>query len=98
MVAIAQQQQLKWHTCAGVVDGVGPCHARLSWKRLCIYGRNGGGLTLQKMAETEERIGGLAPQKIRAERPEAFLKEPQGNLLGTLLQRPGSLRGIWRTL
>ena len=36
-------------------------------------------------AETEVRSEGLALQKIAAERPEAFLKEPQGPALGTLL-------------
>ena len=41
-------------------------------------------LKIFKMAETEVRSEGLTLQKIRAERMEAFLKEPQGLALGTL--------------
>ena len=55
-------------------------------------------MTLQEMAETEERSEGLTLQKIRAERPEAFLKEPQGNLLGTLWITTGHLENTLKSL
>ena len=41
------------------------------------------------MAETEVWSEGLEPQKIRAERPEAFLKDPQGPALGILAEERG---------